>query len=191
MQKDVTGIILAGGKSSRMGVDKGLLEVNGQPMIQSIIDTLKSITKTILIISNNSEYKKFGIPVYEDLIKEQGPVGGIYTALEKTDTETNIIISCDTPFITTEVLYKLLQNSETEKVVIAKHNGREHPLLGIYKKESSKVFKSNLDQNQLKLRLVNTQLDYKVVVLPNEEFTNRTFANINTKEDLKQISNGN
>ncbi len=191
MQKDVTGIILAGGKSSRMGIDKGLINLNGQPMIQSIIDTLKSIFETLLIISNNNEYKKFGLPVHEDLIKNKGPVGGIYTALEKTKTETNIIISCDTPFVSAEVIRKLLAESDSTKVLIAKHNEKEHPLIGVYKKECRQVFKTNLDQNQLKLRSVNAQLDYKVVVLPIEEFTSRIFANINTKEDLKQISNGN
>ena len=91
---EITGIILAGGKSSRMGTDKGLLLLNGKPMVKYVIDVLSKVTSKIIIIANNDEYKQFGYKVYSDLIKDKGPVGGIYTAMNYTNSNTNICISC-------------------------------------------------------------------------------------------------
>ncbi len=82
-----TGIILAGGKSSRMGEDKGLVLLNGKPMIQYVIEALKGVVSDIIIISNNASYNKFGIPVYPDIIKDKGPVGGIFTGLHHSKTQ--------------------------------------------------------------------------------------------------------
>ena len=104
----ITGVILAGGKSSRMGTDKGLLELNGKPLIQYAIDTLKSIGLEIIIISNNSDYEQFGFPVYPDIIPDKGPIGGVYTALSYSSTEKNLIVSCDTPFLSKKLLNYLI-----------------------------------------------------------------------------------
>ena len=77
----ITGVILAGGKSSRMGFDKGLAILNGKPMIQYVIDVFEKLGLDIIIISNSPGYETFGYPIYNDLIPEKGPVGGIYTCL--------------------------------------------------------------------------------------------------------------
>ena len=98
-----TAIILAGGKSSRMGSDKGLVLLNGKPMISYIIEILKKMQIPIIIISNNENYKQFGLPVFADIIKEKGPLGGIYTGLKNSKTESNIIVSCDVPFYQIEL----------------------------------------------------------------------------------------
>ena len=103
-----TGIILAGGKSSRMGEDKGLVLLNGKPMIQYVIEALKEVVSDIIIISNNASYNKFRIPVYADLIKDKGPVGGIYTGLYHSTTELNFCISCDVPMISSDFILWLL-----------------------------------------------------------------------------------
>ncbi len=81
--KNYTGIILAGGKSSRMGTEKGLVEINHKKMIEYSIDQLKKVTENIIIISNTNKYNYLKYPVYEDLIKDIGPIGGIYTGLCK------------------------------------------------------------------------------------------------------------
>ena len=103
-----TGIILAGGKSSRMGEDKGLVLLNGKPMIQYVIEALKEVVSDIIIISNNASYNKFRVPVYSDIIKDKGPVGGIYTGLYHSTTELNFCISCDVPMISSDFIFWLL-----------------------------------------------------------------------------------
>ena len=102
--KNITGVILAGGKSSRMGTDKGVLELNGKKIIEHIIYSIKPVVDEIIIISNSNNYDYLGFKVYSDIIKERGPLAGIHTALTHTTTERNLIVSCDIPFINSELL---------------------------------------------------------------------------------------
>lgn len=188
---EVTGIILAGGKSSRMEQDKGLVDLNGKPMIQYIIDVLKPVTSNIIIIANNDEYKSFGYPVYKDIIKEKGPVGGIYTALNQSKTEKNLILSCDTPFVTKELLLHLIEQSNDYDIIVPNYQGKTHPLIGIYSKSIQPVFKHSLDKNLLKLSLVIEQTNYKLLNLDAKQFKASIFKNINTLNDLKNITDEN
>jgi molybdopterin-guanine dinucleotide biosynthesis protein A len=186
---NVTGVILAGGKSSRMGQDKGLLLLNNQPLVKHVIQTLKPITNQIIIISNNDDYKIFGYPVFGDIFKGKGPVGGIHTALTHSQTKKNIIISCDTPFVSVELLTYLLKQSIKFQVTVAEFNNKIHPLIGVYHQSIKSTFKSNLDKNQLKLMLVNQSLNCNIVKMDGKFNDKKLFYNINTPSDLKQAQN--
>ena len=91
--KEIQAIILAGGESRRMGSDKGMLKKDGKPFVQSIIEAVKPLTARIMIISSNKDYKRFGYPVYEDIVKGKGPVGGIYTGLNHSRYEYNLVLA--------------------------------------------------------------------------------------------------
>src|SRR5690606_17235614 len=106
--------ILCGGKSTRMQTEKGLVCLDNKPFIQHIIDAVKPITNTIILVTNNPDYKKFGCKTIEDVYEDKGPVGGIYTALLHSHSVNNLILSCDVPFITTEILKTLLEEHERE-----------------------------------------------------------------------------
>jgi molybdopterin-guanine dinucleotide biosynthesis protein A len=186
---EITGVILAGGKSSRMGTDKGLVLLKGKPLIQYVIEALFMVVSKVIIISNNEEYNKFGLEVYPDLIKEKGPVGGIFTALTNSSTITNIFVSCDTPFVTEELLNLLIKNSLGFDVTIPSFNNRVHPLIGVYKKSALTIFKQSLDNNQLKLSLVNEELISNIVNVDDKNMNELNFYNINTQIDLKTIEN--
>ena len=126
-----TVIILAGGKSSRMGTDKGLVLMNEIPMIERVIKTVKKAgLSEIIIVSNNTEYKQFGLPVFPDVIPDKGPLGGIYTGLLKSSTVKNLILSCDVPFINETVLKLLIRNGLKSKVTIVKYENRIHNQIG-------------------------------------------------------------
>src|ERR1035437_7677768 len=99
-KNNLNGYILAGGKSSRMGTDKGLLVFNKKTIIQHVIAQLKPVVKEVIIVSNNRDYEKFGVKVIADIIKNIGPAGGIHAALSHSNTNHNFIVSCDMPFIT-------------------------------------------------------------------------------------------
>ena len=88
----VSGIILSGGKSTRMGMDKGLIELKGKPMIQHVIDHIDPICNEILISANDKVYENFSYPVYNDEIHEIGPAGGIISCLKHSSYNKNIII---------------------------------------------------------------------------------------------------
>lgn len=180
---------MAGGKSSRMGSDKGLINFKGKPMIQHIIDTLESMNVPIMIIANNGAYRDFGYPVYNDIIPEKGPIGGIYTALHHTTTDKNIVISCDTPFVSKTLIQLLLDQSENQMVTIPEFDGRQHPLIGIYDKNTVDVFKSKIEKDELKLQFANEELNVNVVSTTEvPTMMGRLFNNINTQEELKHLT---
>ena len=186
----LNAFILAGGKSSRMGVDKGLVHLSGKPMIQYIIDILEQLKLPIQIVSNNSEYKHFGYPVFKDLISDKGPIGGIYTALSSSDSEMNLILSCDTPFVNSALIECLIAECENQNVTISGYEGWQHPLIGIYSKSGIKTFQSQIEKDNLKLSEANEILHVKAVPMDNiKGITARAFDNINTIEELKEAGN--
>lgn len=179
----LTGIILAGGKSSRMGEDKGLMLFEDKPMIQYIIEVVKPLVKNIIIIANNKEYEQFGYSVYEDLIKDKGPLAGIYTGLKHSRTEKNLVLSCDVPFVDTNILNLLLDKCSDVDIVIPEKEGRTHQLIGVYDKNCIDTFKDDLDNNQLKMKLAIKKMKFRVVDANNME--NKIFNNINSKNDIE------
>jgi len=175
-------IILAGGKSSRMGQDKGLMILNGKAMIENIISTAKKITDQIIIVANNPEYKKFGHKVIEDIFPGKGPLGGIYTGLKSSTTEKNIILSCDVPFIKKELLEFILSESGDNDITVPVFETKIHPLIGVYSKQCLNVILDNIQKDKLKVTgifddLVTKQIDVNA-------FDPSNFRNINSAEDL-------
>lgn len=186
-----TAIILAGGKSSRMGTDKGLVQINEIPMIERVIDAVKKSGVTnIMIVSGNSEYKKFGFPVFPDLVPEKGPLGGIYTGLLKSSTAKNLILSCDIPFINEIVLKMLLRNGMDNSITIVKHENRIHNLIGVYDKCLVKDIEEHIFSNKLKVgQFIESHnpniIDLKTFMPDLDEFV---LANVNSMEELKNIN---
>lgn len=181
----IGAIILTGGKSSRMGSDKGLAELKGKTLIEHIINVLKPITSDIIIIANNPNYNFLGYKVYNDIIKECGPLGGIYTGLTYSNRELNIILSCDIPFVSTPLLEFLIKNSGSEDILVPEHNGQTEPLCGIYRKNCINEFKRLLDNNEFKLHNMLNQLNSKRIDVSQQNFfDSNLFMNINTKDQL-------
>lgn len=187
-KKNITGIILAGGKSSRMGTDKGFLELNNKPFVQYSIEALQPLVSEILIVSDNPDYDIFGLKRITDDIKNAGPVGGIYSGLEASKSELNLILSCDIPLITSDVLQKLIDAvDDASDIIQAESNGKTMPLIALYKRAIKGQFKRFLEQGERRLRVVVKGCRYNTIVL-DKAFQNATL-NVNTKEELKQIEN--
>lgn len=179
----ITAIILAGGKSSRMGEDKGLMLLNEKPMVQYALDVVKNIVDDVMIIANQKGYEKFGYPVYKDLIKDSGPLAGIYTGLTYSKTQKNVVLSCDSPFITKEILLTLIDNSKEFDCIVAENNQITHQLIGVYDKNCLPIFKNELDNDQRKIKLAIQKVKHNVVNF--NHLDNNWFNNINSKDDIK------
>ena len=111
MKDKITAFILAGGKSQRMGTDKGLLPLAGKPFVSHICEAVKSIVgENIVIVSSNADYDFLGYKRIEDLVSDKGPVGGIYTALQYSRAKLNFILSVDAPLVSAELLLWILEN---------------------------------------------------------------------------------
>ncbi len=182
----ITGIILAGGKSSRMGEDKGFLKLNGKTFMSSIIAALKPIVGEIIIVSNNSEYDVFNLKRVADSMEDSGPLAGLYSGLLHSETENNIVLSCDVPLISTSVLKKLLEGAPSEAEVIQfESEGKTMPLVAMYKKKCRHHFLKLLQTNERRLRFAIDQLDVKTITLDSE--LGKTVRNINTISELKDL----
>ncbi|TWO32729.1 molybdenum cofactor guanylyltransferase [Seonamhaeicola sediminis] len=187
-KKNITGIILAGGKSSRMGSDKGFIKLNNKRFVEYSIKALKPLVKDILIVSDNTDYNFFGYKRIEDDIKDAGPVSGIYSGLSASETDYNLILSCDIPLIKTSILEKLIDNiDECSEIIQIESNGKTMPLIALYKKQCAPTFLKSLKNNERHLRRVISTLKTKNVVLTVEE--QNTTMNVNTQEELKSIAN--
>ena len=188
--KNTNGYILAGGKSSRMGTDKGLLLIEGKAMIEYVIEQMQPIFDKLVIVSNNPEYEKFGLKVIPDLIKDIGPAGGIYTALNHSDSQLNFMVSCDMPFVTKEAIEFMITNSNESQIVLLENLGKLEPLFGVYSKECEEKWLQLIQQGKFKLQ--DMVLHFKVKTIPvenNEIFAASFFKNINTKEDFNNALN--
>jgi molybdopterin-guanine dinucleotide biosynthesis protein A len=185
---DITAIILAGGQSSRMGADKGLVMLGDKAFIAHIIDAVSPLVKEIIIVSQNADYDKFGCRRVEDSIKNVGPIGGIYTGLLETSTETNLVLSCDVPLISKEVLVYLIKRNKAD-VEVLQYKTRENtlPLIALYKKRCIVKCKEYLDKNERRLQQLILGLQTKTIELP-ERFEKYT-RNINSLEELNEIRN--
>lgn len=186
-KNNITGIILAGGKSSRMGTEKGLIIYKNKPFVEHIIEAMSPLVDNIIIISNNKAYESFGFKCYEDLIKNTGPLAGIYTGLRYSKTENNLIVSCDVPLINTVILQKLTdQKNDTSEVIQLQSQGKNIPLIALYKKSCEVIFMEELHQNQKKVQKALKKCNVKTVIIDGS--LEQVTANINTPEDLELLN---
>lgn len=183
---EIGAIILSGGKSSRFGPDKGLAPFKGRPLIDYSIGISEQFTKDIIISANSNEYEKFGFPIIPDIYKNAGPMGGIYTALQKAKYELNLILPCDTPYIDKSLIHLLINNYDQEDVVIFQTEDiRFHPLLGLYHKRILPKLKKSLEKGHYKLIDLIFELHYKIIPLKAQDENKKYFLNFNYEKDLK------
>ena len=180
---NITAVILAGGKSTRMKQDKALVELNGKTLLNHQIDNLSPIFKEIIISANtnyNCDYK-----IINDIEKDKGPIGGIYSILQNINTEKAFIIAVDMPYITEDIITKLIDNSNKFDITIPIINNRIEPTCAIYSKECISVIKKQLTLNNYKLAdfIAKCKTNYT-------EFNTvffKKFRNLNTPDDLENI----
>ena len=151
LQEDISGFILAGGKSSRMGSDKGLIKFAGRHMIEHSILALKPLCSSIHIVTNNMEYCDLGYLVHQDLIKDKGPLAGICTALSLSKTRLNLIVTCDSPFVTSALLSHLIEQAEDFDAVVPFFDNRVYPLTAVYTTSCYTALNKRLIENELKV----------------------------------------
>lgn len=187
MKNTITAFILAGGKSQRMGTDKGLLPLNGKSFVSHICEAVSRIVgENIVIVSSNTDYDFLGYTRIEDIIEDKGPVGGIYTALQQSKTKLNFVLSVDAPLVTTELLLWILENhSESFLMTQVQANEKSYPLIAIYDQSLVTVFEENLRNDQLRLRRVRDEIVHQTIVVPAK--WNDQVQNINTQEEYQKI----
>lgn len=176
--------ILAGGKSSRMMFDKGLVFYKGKQMVEWMIEKTSNFDLPVSIVANNEEYLKFGIPVYRDAIPTMGPMGGLFTAMQNCDKDFVLLLPCDMPNLSKESMLKMLPYlNEKNEIRVSSILGRMNPLLACYKRSLIELVHQSLMMNHLKMQdFVTSRLHEVVCLSPNIE---NEFKNFNSPQDLE------
>jgi len=195
MYSNITGVILAGGKSSRMGTNKALLKINGKSLIEQIAELLKSLFPDVVVITNSpEEYAFLNLPLFQDVYKLRGPMGGIHSALFNSVTENIFIVPCDAPFINKEIIEKIISTSSQYKIKICHAAGFLQPLTGVYSKEHLNEFETWLrgdksdhetvaEIKQCKIGDFVKQLGCEIIKFDERE-ARQAFENINTPKEF-------
>lgn len=187
----MTGIVLAGGKSRRFGSEKGLVLFDGRPLVEYAIQTLKQICGTILISANTAAYEKFDCRIVYDEVKDIGPMGGIYSALRQSVTSNNMILSVDSPFISSSLLRYIYSKRENSMICVPCFGENKYePLIGFYSKEVLPFMEKFINMGNYKLPDLFREVPFNGIIIPleSEFYHERLFYNVNTPEDLKRIN---
>ncbi len=183
---NITGIILSGGKSTRMGADKGLLTFQGKPMIESVINHIQPLCSQIIISANSKEYKKFGFKVIADVFENIGPVAGILSTFPQAVNNRIILISCDLPNASTQLLEKLLLLADNYDITLPVPEGIIQPLCGIYSRNIVNQMHSHVQKGETKLKNLVKKFNLRIIESKDiAEFDLKTeLANMNSKTDI-------
>ena len=184
----ITGIILAGGLSSRMGKDKSFIQLDEHKMIEKIIALIRPFCDELLISANKNKYKDFGYEIIKDKHKRIGPLGGIISCLNESSHELNIIISCDTPNISGKTILKLLQESKNYDITLPCYNNRCEPLIAVYNRNCVEKLELMANSSSYKLQTIINNLNSNIIHFEESDKVEE-FININSKKDLKKYLN--
>ena len=188
--ENATGFILAGGKSSRMGVDKAFLEVGGRTLLARALELAETVAQQVRVVGDKTKFAPFGI-VVDDIYPERGPLGGIHAALMSTATDFNLMLAVDLPFIGPEFLTYLLSEAgrTNAAVTVPRTDGGFQPLCAVYRKEFAEVAERSLQAGRNKIDLLFREVNTLVIEqeeLKNAGFAIEIFRNLNTQAEWER-----
>jgi molybdenum cofactor guanylyltransferase len=192
---DLTTVIQAGGKSSRMGHDKALVPFMGVTMIEYILEQVKEVGRETIIITNRQDgYRFLGLPLYPDVIPHLGALGGLYSAIYHAPQDACLVLACDMPFINRPLLEHIIALLPNFDAVIPRldpaGNGIPvfaEPFRAVYHKSCLAPIKAAIDAKQRRVISFFDQVNIRFVDLDEiKQFDPglRSFFNVNTPDDL-------
>lgn len=182
-----TGIILAGGSSSRMGTNKALLKLGNQTVIEKVIEEMRPITAELIVVTNTFEdYEFLGLPLVADLRKGLGPLAGLEAGLLASSNERNMVVACDMPFISQSLAKLLLDQLADYDAAVPNVEGRLHPLFAAYRKSCLTEIQESLDENQLRMRAFFDRILLKVVNEPLNQMDSMSLFNMNEPQEYEK-----
>tara|TARA_Y100000741_G_scaffold35307_1_gene24842 strand:- start:850 stop:1458 length:609 start_codon:yes stop_codon:yes gene_type:complete len=190
---NILGTVLAGGKSQRFGEDKSQVKLDGKLLIDHILDEIINEFKEILIVSNNQINFKHSdkISIISDLKKDQGPLGGVLSAMKwvkesNKDYKWISTFPVDTPFFKKDILQNFLHEIylEDSKLFFIKSNNTRHNIFGIWSIDLIDKLEKDLNNGERKVEVWANSVGVKII---NMKFLNEDpFFNINTRDDLEK-----
>lgn len=179
--------ILAGGKSSRMGTDKALLEFRGKNFIKKLCDELDGFEEKMIARGNRSDLQGVSWPVIPDIYSERGPIGGLHAVLSACTSDAVCCVSCDTPLLQMHLLKELCEHMRdgTDAVIAVTEDGRKHPLCAVYRKTILPLIEEQILEGNNRMMAVLNKVSVEYVTIHAQD--SHQLKNINTPEDYLAI----
>ncbi len=189
----ITGILLAGGMSRRMGSEKGNIQIGNALLYQYPLDLLEGLCDEVLISTCNGSSIQVKHRMVCDKVKGIGPLGGIYSCLKQSSSEMNLVLSYDMPLVNEALFRLLISEGEAYDIVLpAMQEKRPEPLCGLYRKGITNVMEEMIAQNDFAVNHLLTRCNSRIVPISKEMecWLPDLFLNINSKEDLHRLPPG-
>ena len=191
----MTGIILAGGKSRRMGEnkDKAFIDAGGVPLFERVYRIFKEVFSEIIIVANDARpFKRYEACLQKDIILNKGALGGLYTGLFHSSSYHAFCSACDMPLLNPWVIKYMTEEKDAYDVIVPKTHDGLHPLHAIYSKKCLNPMRQLLKRDDLKI----VNFFHQVRVRYIEEMEIREFdphmmslINVNTEEEMEAVQN--
>ena len=189
---DSTGIILVGGKSRRMGVDKAFLEIDGIPLFERVLSVFRETFSRIILIGDRKErYSCYNLPVHPDIYPGSS-LGGLYTGLFQAETPHIFVASCYLPFPSGAVARHLLSQKEGYDGVVPSGPDGYEPLFAVYSRSCQEPMRRFLERGKCCILDLYPELNIRIVPveqLSHLEGAEQTFINVNTPEEFARAGN--
>ncbi len=185
---DITGVILAGGRSRRMGRDKATLSFDGTTLFDRTLQIFEDLFHDNLIAGDRPDLEKPHIPALADRYPGSA-LGGLYTGLEAAQTPYIFVAACDMPFIDPAIIRLIAERRRSFDAVIPRTGQGLEPLFGIYGKRCLEPIKQQLEEGNF--RVFDFYDQVKIRYLEEDELPpdwQRTLANVNTPEELDALN---
>lgn len=189
--KGVTGVVLAGGRSSRYGKNKALVKVKGVPLIERALHSMASIFDHVVMITNTpDEYAYLQVPMFQDIIKGLGPLGGIYTGLKVIPDQAGFFVACDMPFLNSYLIRHMIAIRDDFDVVVPRISLWIEALHGLYTKRCVGSIERLIQSGNFQIFRFFSAVSVRFV--DDDEVRKwdpdlRSFLNINTQDELTQL----
>jgi len=191
MEIEVTGVLLAGGKSRRMGEDKRHLVVGEQTLLERGLAVLQSIfCEVLVVIAQDSPPLSIDARVVRDLVPDCGSLGGLYTGLTQATTPYIFVVACDMPFLNQTVITQFTSRRGTADIVMARLADRLHPMHALYGKRCVPALEEMILARQFKIQEVVSHSFLRVHYVTEADLltidpSGHSFYNVNTMADLE------
>ncbi len=189
--EDVTGIILAGGQSTRLGQDKAFIEIGGRTLVERVVDRLGCVVAKIVLVTNSPERLVFlGLPTTPDLIPGVGVVGGLHAGLSAMDTEYGFVVGCDMPFLNVSLMRYLISVRNGYDIVMPRIGPHNEPLHALYGRRCLATIDERIRAGGRRIMEVCHGLRFLYVEEPEivrHDPDRLSFFNINGADDLERM----
>ncbi|MTK64092.1 MAG: molybdenum cofactor guanylyltransferase [Methanobacterium sp.] len=201
-------IVLCGGLSTRMGQDKGSMDYHDKPMVVHVLESLEQVAdEVMLVIRNEDQYSKYknlllkhailessNFKILKDTVKDKGPLGGIYTGISAIHSDKALIVPCDSPFISKELVTQIFEISKNfpdfESYVPIWPDGNMEPLHSIYPANSKEIIDDLLLNDQRNVKALIERLNVKFIEIEEFNLPKESFLNLNSPKDISKLDQG-